>query len=188
MAFGKFFLLFITVLIFSLSKEVNASEAQNTIDFGDYLKSKYLENSSYDTHETDATYNEFFDLSLFSLSKRVESSFDVPAAVYVVTSEDIRRSGAVSIPEVLKMVPELEVAHIGTGKWAVGTRGFNSQFTNNLLVLVDGRTVYTPLFAGTLWHNLDFIFNDIEKIEVIRGPGASIWGSNAVNGVINIIS
>lgn len=111
-----------------------------------------------------------------------------PAAVYVITSEMIRRSGATSIPEVLRMAPGVEVARIDSNKWAITVRGFNNRFSNKLLVQIDGRSVYDPTFAGVLWDEPDLLLEDIERIEVIRGPGATIWGANAVNGVINVIT
>jgi iron complex outermembrane receptor protein len=111
-----------------------------------------------------------------------------PAAVYVITQEDIRRSGVRSIPDALRMVPGLDVARIDSNKWAITSRGFNGQFANKLLVLIDGRSVYTPLFSGIYWDERDTMLDDIERIEVIRGPGATLWGANAVNGVINIIT
>lgn len=111
-----------------------------------------------------------------------------PAAVYVLTEEDIRRSGHRSIPELLRMVPGMNVARIDANKWAVSSRGFNDRFANKLQVLIDGRSVYTPLFAGVFWDERDTLLEDIERIEVIRGPGATLWGANAVNGVINIVT
>lgn len=111
-----------------------------------------------------------------------------PAAVCVLTSEDIRRSGLTSLPEVLRLVPGVDVARLDSNRWAVSIHGFNGQFANKILVLVDGRSVYTPLFSGTLWDTLDVPLENIERIEVIRGPGAALWGANAVNGVINIIT
>ncbi len=123
-----------------------------------------------------------------SVSRQEEDPFQSAAAVYVITNEDIKRSGVTSIPEALRMAPGVEVAQIGAGKWAVTIRGFNNQFSNKLLVLVDGRTVYNPLFSGVYWDEQDYVLEDIDRIEVIRGPGATLWGSNAVNGVINIIT
>lgn len=117
-----------------------------------------------------------------------------PAAVFVVTQEMIRRSGATTIPEVLRMVPGLQVSRISSSHWAITSRGFNTDIagifsTNNkLLVLIDGRTVYTPFFNGTYWDVQDVLLDDVERIEVIRGPGATIWGANAMNGVINVIT
>ncbi len=111
-----------------------------------------------------------------------------PAAVFVITNEMIRRSGAMSIPEVLRMAPGVNVAKINSNEWAVSIRGFNGQYANKLLVQIDGRSVYTPIFAGVIWPAQDVLLEDVERIEVIRGPGASVWGANAVNGIINIIT
>src|SRR5713226_598755 len=111
-----------------------------------------------------------------------------PAAIYVITQEDIRRSGATSIPEVLRLVPGVEVARIDSSKWSIGVRGFGSRLSRSVLVLIDGRSVYTPLFAGVFWDVQDTLLEDIERIEVIRGPGGTIWGANAVNAVINVIT
>src|SRR6266853_2356802 len=111
-----------------------------------------------------------------------------PAAIYVLTSEDIRRSGATSIPEALRLVPGVEVARIDSNKWSLGVRGFTGRLSRSVLVLIDGRSVYTPLFAGVYWQVQDTLLEDVERIEVIRGPGGTIWGANAVNAVINIIT
>jgi outer membrane receptor protein involved in Fe transport len=111
-----------------------------------------------------------------------------PAAVFVITNEMIRRSGAQSIPEVLRMAPGVSVAKINANTWAVSIRGFNSQYSNKLLVQIDGRSVYTPFFNGVIWGAQDVLLEDVERIEVIRGPGGAIWGANAVNGIINIIT
>jgi iron complex outermembrane receptor protein len=121
-------------------------------------------------------------------SKESEQVWRTPAAIYVITQEDIRRSGASSIPEVLRLVPGLDVARTDSDHWAVGVRGFVGQFSKSLLVLIDGRSVYSPLFAGVYWQVQDTPLEDIDRIEVIRGPGGTIWGANAVNGVINIIT
>jgi len=129
-----------------------------------------------------------FDLEVTSVTKTQSTVGKSPAAIFVVTQEMIRRSGANSIPDVLRLVPGLQVARIDANKWTVSARGFNGRFANKLLVLVDGRSVYTPLFSGVYWETLDMILQDVERIEVIRGPGATQWGANAVNGVINIIS
>ena len=123
-----------------------------------------------------------------SVSKRKERLMDSPAAVYVLTDEDIRRSGVTSIPEALRMVPGVQVARLNSNTWSISTRGFNYIFANKLLVLIDGRTVYSPLFSGVNWDVQDTMLEDIARIEVIRGPGAALWGANAVNGVINIIT
>ena len=111
-----------------------------------------------------------------------------PAAVYVITSEMIRRSGARTIPDLLRLVPGFHVARMDANKWAISCRGFTDRFADKLLVQIDGRTVYTPLFSGVYWDVQDLLLEDIERIEVIRGPGASVWGANAVNGVVNIIT
>lgn len=111
-----------------------------------------------------------------------------PAAVFVISNEMIQRSGARSVPEVLRMAPGVQVSRIDANKWAVSIRGSNGQFVNKLLVQIDGRSVYTPLFGGTFWDVQDLLLEDVERIEVIRGPGASVWGANAVNGVINVIT
>jgi iron complex outermembrane receptor protein len=129
-----------------------------------------------------------FNLEFFSLSKKKEDAFDTASSTYVLTAQDIRRSGANSIPEALRLVPGLQVAKIDAHKWAISARGFNAQYSNKLLVMVDGRTIYTPLFSGLFWDDQDYILQDVEKIEVIRGSGGAIWGANAVNGVINIIT
>ncbi len=110
------------------------------------------------------------------------------AAVFVITNEMIRRSGARCIPEVLRMAPGVEVARIDANKWAISIRGFNSRFANKLLVQIDGRTIYSPLFGGVFWDVQDVVLEDVERIEVIRGPGATVWGANAVNGIINVIT
>lgn len=128
------------------------------------------------------------NLEVSIVGKRSSSVLDSPAAVFVITAEDIRRSTATRLPELLRMVPGLNVARQDTAEWAISARGFNSRFANKLLVMIDGRSIYSPMFSGTLWEANDVVLEDIEKIEVIRGPGAATWGANAVNGVINIIT
>lgn len=123
-----------------------------------------------------------------TVSRRDSTVGRSAAAVFVITSEMIRRSGATAIPELFRMVPGMDVARIDGNKWAVGVRGFNSRFSNKLLVKVDGRSVYTPQIAGVFWETVDYPLEDIERIEIIRGPGASVWGANAVNGIVNIIT
>ena len=144
--------------------------------------------SSNSNHYFDLTIEELMDIKVTTASKNEEKLFESASATYVITSEDIRRAGATSIPEALRLAPGLHVARIDSNKWAITARGFNRQFSNKLLVLFDGRSVYTPLFSGVYWDSQDYILEDIERIEVIRGPGASLWGANAVNGVINIIT
>jgi iron complex outermembrane recepter protein len=123
-----------------------------------------------------------------SVSKKEQQLFRTPAAVYVLTNEEIRRSGASTVPDALRLVPGIQVAQIDGNKYAVTARGFNGLWANKLLVLLDGRVVYTPVSSGVYWDLQDYMLDDIERIEVIRGPGATVWGANAVNGVINIIT
>ncbi len=131
---------------------------------------------------------ELGDVEVTTVSKEPEQVWRTPAAIYVLTQEDIRRSGAMSIPEVLRLVPGVEVARVDSDHWSVGIRGFGAALASKLLVLIDGRSVYTPLFAGVYWQAQATPLEDIERIEVIRGPGGTIWGANAVDGVINIIT
>ncbi|MGA3132656.1 MAG: TonB-dependent receptor [Terracidiphilus sp.] len=128
------------------------------------------------------------NINITSVSKKEQKTSQAPGAIFVISQDDIRRSGALNIPDLLRMVPGLDVAQIDVGKWAISARGFNGQFSNKLLVLVDGRTVYSDIFAGIYWDSQNVPLDTIERIEVIRGPGAAVWGSNAVNGVINIIT
>jgi iron complex outermembrane receptor protein len=128
------------------------------------------------------------DVEVTTVSKQPQQLQQTPAAVFVITQEDIRRSGATNIPETLRMAPGVEVARIDADHWSVAIRGFAGQFSKSLLVLIDGRSVYTPLFDGVYWDVQNVMLEDIERIEVIRGPGGTIWGANAVNGVINIIT
>src|SRR5882672_6589590 len=128
------------------------------------------------------------DLEVTSVSKEPVTVARTPAAIYVLTQEDIQQSGATSIPEVLRLVPGVEVARIDSDKWSIGVRGFGSRLSRAVLVLIDGRSVYTQLFAGVYWEIQDTLLEDIDRIEVIRGPGGTIWGANAVNAVINIIT
>jgi len=131
---------------------------------------------------------ELMGVQVTTVSRRAEALSDAPAAVYVITAEDIRRAGVTTVPDALRLVPGVQVARVDANKWAVTARGFNGRFSNKLLVLVDGRTVYTPLFSGVHWDTQDLVLEDIDRIEVIRGPGATLWGANAVNGVINILT
>lgn len=129
---------------------------------------------------------QLLNIEVTSVMKASTRLSDTPAAIYVLTGEDIRRSGATSITDALRNVPGLHVAKIDANKSTVSARGFSSIFSNKLLVIIDGRTIYSPLFSGVWWDQQDVIMDDIERIEVIRGPGASLWGANAINGVINI--
>jgi iron complex outermembrane recepter protein len=134
------------------------------------------------------TLDELANVTVTSASRKDERASAVAAAVFVITEEDIRRSGARSIPEALRLAPNLQVARANARSWAISARGFSAPFSNKLLVLIDGRTVYSPLFSGVFWDAHDTLLEDIDRIEVISGPGATVWGANAVNGVINIIT
>lgn len=129
-----------------------------------------------------------FDIEVITAARRPQTVAETASAVFVITQEDIRRSGVTSIPEALRLAPGVNATRIDANKWAITIRGFNSRFANKLLVLIDGRSVYTPFFAGVYWDVQDTLLEDIDRIEVIRGPGASLWGANAVNGIINIIT
>jgi len=131
---------------------------------------------------------ELSQIDVTSPSKEPTPAFRSPVAIYVITGDDIRRSGVTTIPDALRLAPGVEVARIDGSKWSVGIRGFGTRLSRSVLVLIDGRTVYTPLFAGTYWEVQDTLLEDIDRIEVIRGPGGTIWGPNAVDGVINIIT
>lgn len=131
---------------------------------------------------------ELFEVEVTSVSKKPESVFKTAAAIHVVTADDLRRASVKSIPEALRYIPGVEVARVDARSYAITARGFNGTVANKLLVLMDGRSLYTPLYSGVFWDAQDALIEDIEQIEVIRGPGATVWGANAVNGVINIIS
>jgi len=141
-----------------------------------------------DPGPADLSLEDLLKTEIVTVSRKPEALQATAAAAFVITREDIERSGVTSIPEALRMAPGVQVARIANNRWAVTVRGFNGRFANKLLVLVDGRSIYSPLFAGVLWEFEDTLLEDVERIEVIRGPGAAIWGANAVNGVINIIT
>jgi iron complex outermembrane recepter protein len=136
----------------------------------------------------DLSIEELSNIEVMSVSKRDERLSDAPTSVFVITSEDIRRSGATSLPEALRLAPNLQVARVSANEYAISARGFNGTAANKLLVLIDGRSVYSPLFSGVFWDAQDVMLEDIERIEVISGPGGTLWGVNAVNGVINVIT
>jgi iron complex outermembrane receptor protein len=136
----------------------------------------------------DLSLEELGSIEVTSVSKQAESLLDAPASVFVISREDIVRSGVTSIPEALRLAPGVEVARRGSHAWSVSIRGFNSDLANKLLVLIDGRSVYSPLYAGVFWDVQDTLLDDIDRIEVVSGPGGTLWGANAVNGVINIIT
>jgi iron complex outermembrane receptor protein len=137
---------------------------------------------------TQKSIEDLMSIEVTSVSRKEQKTSQAAAAVFVISRDDIGHSGALNIPDLLRTVPGLDVAQIDAGKWAISARGFNGQYSNKLLVLVDGRTVYTPIFAGVFWDSQNIPLGSIDRIEVIRGPGAAVWGSNAVNGVINIIT
>ncbi len=134
------------------------------------------------------TLEQLGNIQVTTVSKEPEGVWQTPAAIYVLTQDDIRRSGATTLPDLLRTVPGVEVAEMQSNQWAVGIRGFGSQFSRGVLLLIDGRSAYTDLFEGVYWDVQDVPLDDIERIEIIRGPGGTIWGANAVNGVINIIT
>src|SRR6266852_3205934 len=136
----------------------------------------------------DLSIEELGNIQITSVSKHAERLADAAASIFVITGEDIRRSGATRLPEALRLAPNLEVARASASSYAISARGFNNTIDNKLLVLIDGRTVYTPLFSGVFWDAQDVMLEDVERIEVISGPGATLWGANAVNGVINVIT
>jgi iron complex outermembrane receptor protein len=136
----------------------------------------------------DLSLEQLSEVEITSVSRHAERLSDAAASVFVLTHADIRRSGAASLPEALRLAPNLLVARISASTWAISARGFNNSLGNKLLVLIDGRTVYTPLFSGVFWDAQDVMLEDVERIEVISGPGATLWGANAVNGVINVIT
>jgi iron complex outermembrane receptor protein len=137
---------------------------------------------------TQKSLEDLMNIQVTSVSRKEQKTSQAAAAIFVISQEDISRSGALNIPDLLRMVPGVDVAQIDASNWAISVRGFNGQFSNKLLVLVDGRTVYSPMFAGVFWNAQNVPLDSIERIEIIRGPGAAIWGSNAVDGVINIIT
>src|SRR5262245_5442373 len=136
----------------------------------------------------DLTLEQLSNVVVSSVSGRSEPLSKALGSVYVITGDDIRRSGATSLPEVLRLAPHLQVARTGPDGWAITARGFNGPFANKLLVLQDGRQLYTPTFGGVFWDAQDLPLENIERIEVISGPGGVLWGANAVNGVINIVT
>src|SRR6267154_1854284 len=131
---------------------------------------------------------ELMNIEVTSVSKSPEKLLETASAIQVITAEDIRRSGVTSLPEALRLAPNLEVAQVNSHDWAISARGFDTTLANKLLVMIDGRTVYTPLYAGVFWDAQNVLLEDLERIEVISGPGGTLWGANAVNGVINIIT
>ncbi len=176
-------------LVRSASPIVEAQEAKESNDSGATKNSSTEPQSPAPAvNVADLDISQLMNMKVTSVSKKEQKLSHVAAAIFVITQEDIRRSGATSIPDLLRMVPGIDVAQIDASSWAISVRGFNHQFSDKLLVLIDGRAVYTPLFSGVYWDTQDLLLEDIDRIEVIRGPGATVWGANAVNGVINIIT
>ena len=136
----------------------------------------------------DMDLSQLMDITITSVSKKEQRISDAAAAIFVITQEDIHRSGVTHIAEALAMAPGIQVAKISASKWSVSSRGFADFTSNKLLVLIDGRSVYSPAYSGTFWDMQNTMLEDIDRIEVIRGPGGTLWGANAVNGVINIIT
>jgi iron complex outermembrane receptor protein len=161
------------IVLLALAMLANPLAAQTTSEVGALKK---------------LAFEELLNLEITTVSRRPERLRDAPSAIQVITAEEIRRSGASSLPEALRLAPNLQVAQIDSNRWAISARGFNAPTANKLLVLIDGRSVYTPLFAGVFWDVQHVMLEDIDRIEVISGPGATLWGSNAVNGVINVIT
>ena len=131
---------------------------------------------------------ELMSVKVTTVSKKEERLSDAAAAVTAITQEDIRRSGVTTIPDALRLAPGVNVGRVDAHEWAVAVRGLNDTFTSSLLTLIDGRTIYTPLFAGTFWQANDVLLENIDRIEVIRGPGSTVWGANAFNGVVNVVT
>jgi iron complex outermembrane receptor protein len=153
-------------------------------------------NESFCQKKDSLTWNTLKDLSLeqlmnievTSVSKNPEKLENAASAIQVITQQDIRNSGAKTLPQALRLASNLQVAQVNSSQWAISARGFNNVLANKLLVLIDGRTVYTPLYAGVFWDVQNILLEDVDRIEVISGPGGTLWGANAVNGVINIIT
>lgn len=134
------------------------------------------------------TVEDLMNVEVTSVARHPEKLIAAASAIQVITQEDIRRSGASSIPEALRLADNLQVAQKNSHDWGISARGFNTDLSNKLLVMIDGRTLYTPLYSGVFWDAQDYLLEDIDRIEVISGPGGALWGANAVNGVINIIT
>jgi iron complex outermembrane recepter protein len=150
----------------------------------------FAEDTSGQTEQSlkNLSLSELGNIEVSSVNKEPQQLWKTPAAIFVITQQDIQRSGATNIPEALRLAPGVEVARISSDEWSIGIRGFGSRLSRSVLVLIDGRIVYSPLTAGVYWEVQDYVMEDIDHIEVIRGPGGTIWGPNAVNGVINIIT
>lgn len=168
---GRKFTLFIFCLTLSVCQLIYTQDRDDTLST-EALKQLSLE--------------ELMNIDITIVSKQSEPWFEAPASVYIITNEQIKRSGVKSIPEALRLAPNLSVAQVNSSQWAISARGFNNVLANKLLVMIDGRSVYTPLYDGVFWDVNDVLLEDIDRIEVISGPGGNLWGANAVNGIINI--
>lgn len=158
-------------ILIALSISTAASQAAGTVD-----------------DLTEMSLESLMEVEVTSVSRKPQSLSEAAAAIHVITREEIRRSGVTSLPEALRLAPGLQVARVNGNAWAISARGFNSIISNKLLVMIDGRSIYNPVFSGVHWGQYDVVLADIDRIEVIRGPGGTLWGANAVNGVINIIT
>lgn len=174
-SFGSFFgtLLFGAVCLWTVGPAFPASQTPVAGGSGDL---------------TQLSLEELMNLEVTSVSRKEQAAFDAPAALFIITRDDIRRMGVNSLPEVFAFVPGMEVARVSSSTWAIGVRGYNGVLSDKLQVLIDGRSVYTPAFSGVNWDVQDVLLEDVERIEIIRGPGGTLWGANAVNGVINVIT
>lgn len=148
----------------------------------------HAQQADTDLSLADLSLEQLGDLEVLSVSRQPERLAEAPSSIFVITNEQIRRSGATNLGEALRNAPNLQVARINSVGYAITARGFNNSLANKLLVMIDGRTVYTPLFSGVFWDQQDLVLADVERIEVISGPGATLWGANAVNGVINVLT
>lgn len=162
------------LLFFFLSSAAGFAQTNDNLFFPSELKKLSVE--------------ELMNLDVISVSKRREKLSEAASAIQVITGEEIQRSGATTLPEALRLASNLEVAQVDSHQWAISARGFNTTLANKLLVMIDGRTVYTPLYAGVYWDVQNVLLDDLDRIEVVSGPGGTLWGANAVNGVINVIS
>ena len=136
----------------------------------------------------DLTLEQLSNIEVTIATRRAQPLSDVPASAFVISSEDIRRSGATSLPEALRLAPTLQIARADANQYAISARGFNNVLANKMLVMIDGRVVYSPLFSGVFWEAQGVMLEDIDRIEVVSGPGGTLWGTNAMNGVINVVT
>ena len=162
-----------TAFLFAFISLINLSQAQNDLSSADLKK---------------LSVEELMNIRVSLVSRIPQPLTQAASAIQVVTGEEIKRSGATNIPDALRLFPNLQVAQFNSGAWIIGARGFNTTFSNKLLVMIDGRTIYTPLFGGVVWDLQNVMLEDIDRIEVVSGPGGTMWGANAVNGVINIVT